>query len=1173
MNFNIKNLYSNNHLARINADFFTFLTKNRLNLAQQLKSAKEDKLDKRQESDLLIEISKILEDFLVNLFGIESENKKLQQKHYDLAIIYKIKRNFVQRVVAKELKEQIDDFDGFRFLQDKKITGDIDEIELKLAQKIDKSAEEDLEILKKYSAWALYSDKGKKFHRNGALFILPQKIDYQNLINPSKIEQTIDPSNRGFNLTDQGYNLNRNLSEANYCIFCHKQEKDSCRKGVLNQEQSQSCKTNPLGIDLHGCPLDEKISEMNLLKSQGFSIAALAMAIIDNPMIAGTGHRICNDCMKSCIYQKQDPVDIPQIESRILKDVLALPYGFEIYSLLTRWNPLNLENTLPKKSSGKKILICGLGPAGYTLAHYLLNEGHEIVAIDGLKIEPLNPKISGIDELGNRCDFKPIKYLDEIYEPLSSRQIGGFGGVAEYGITVRWDKNFLKVIRLLLERRENFQMFGGIRFGSSITDKMAFETYDFDHIALCIGAGKPKIIDIENNFAKGVRLASDFLMSLQLTGAFKEELFTNLQIRLPIIVIGGGLTAIDTACEAQAYYFVQIKKFAQKVKILGKKNIWPLLNEEEKIIATEFLKDHERLNLHQSSLNNNLCHNTSDAHDEASNSINDNEFCHSFPAVKVIYRKKIQDSPSYRLNHEELKKAFEQNIEFIEEKRPKKAILDDFGHINSLECSDGSIFNCKSLLIAAGTLPNISPVTQDKIDINLDGKYFSQVKELNNGLNFITKINKNNQAISFFGDLHPDFEGNVVKAMASAKYGYQQINEILLCNDSSHKAVLNDDLRQTLGSAQSRFSDKALDNSTNNEFCHDDFRKKIATNFVAQIHKIERLSPYVIEITIHAPLLVKNTQVGQIFRLQNFHKFAKKIKNQIAAMEGIALTALDIDRKNGLISGIAVETGGSTSLIQYFKVGEPCVFMGPSGEATNIPKNETVVIIGGGRGNQPLTALAEAFMQNGCKVIFFAGYRKNDYVARQERMENSCHQIIFAIEEEKPNLKLNKSTSRQFCGTVIDAIKDYFLQHNTSNARSYCGDKASGNIRASEFYHDKLEKKHEDIGKIDRIFTIGNNYLMHEIAKLRHKNIVPAFKEAKYAITSLNSPMQCMMKGVCAQCLQKRVNDAGETEYFYSCANQDQNMDNFDFQHLHYRCEQNSLSEKITKLWINYINN
>ena len=67
------------------------------------------------------------------------------------------------------------------------------------------------------------------------------------------------------------------------------------------------------------------------------------MICVDNPLVAATGHRICNDCMKSCIYQKQDPVDIPQVETRMLKDVLALPWGFEIYSLLTRWNPLNLR--------------------------------------------------------------------------------------------------------------------------------------------------------------------------------------------------------------------------------------------------------------------------------------------------------------------------------------------------------------------------------------------------------------------------------------------------------------------------------------------------------------------------------------------------------------------------------------------------------------------------------------------------------------------------------------------------------------------------------------------------------------------------------------------------------------------------------------------------------------
>ena len=50
---------------------------------------------------------------------------------------------------------------------------------------------------------------------------------------------------------------------------------------------------------------------MHEAKRDGYAVAALAIAVIDNPMIAGTGHRICNDCMKACIYQKQDPVDIP----------------------------------------------------------------------------------------------------------------------------------------------------------------------------------------------------------------------------------------------------------------------------------------------------------------------------------------------------------------------------------------------------------------------------------------------------------------------------------------------------------------------------------------------------------------------------------------------------------------------------------------------------------------------------------------------------------------------------------------------------------------------------------------------------------------------------------------------------------------------------------------------
>src|SRR5258708_10289761 len=108
-----------------------------------------------------------------------------------------------------------------------------------------------------------------------------------------------------------------------------------------------------------------------MVKARGEPLAALGIIAVDNPMAAATGHRICNDCMKSCIYQKQQPVNIPQIETSILMDVLALPYGFEIYGLLTRWNPLNVARPHALPYNGKDVLVVGLGPAGYTLAHHL----------------------------------------------------------------------------------------------------------------------------------------------------------------------------------------------------------------------------------------------------------------------------------------------------------------------------------------------------------------------------------------------------------------------------------------------------------------------------------------------------------------------------------------------------------------------------------------------------------------------------------------------------------------------------------------------------------------------------------------------------------------------------------------------------------------------------------
>jgi len=69
-------------------------------------------------------------------------------------------------------------------------------------------------------------------------------------------------------------------------------------------------------------------------------------------------------------------------------------------------------------------------------------------------------------------------------EDLDERILAGFGGVSEYGITVRWDKNFLKVIRIALERKNNIRVYGGVRFGGTLTIEDAFDKLGFDHIAI-----------------------------------------------------------------------------------------------------------------------------------------------------------------------------------------------------------------------------------------------------------------------------------------------------------------------------------------------------------------------------------------------------------------------------------------------------------------------------------------------------------------------------------------------------------------------------------------------------------------------------------------------------------------------------------------------------------------
>ncbi len=1072
-------LYSAEGAARIDGQFAAHLRDADVDLAARLAAARANPqaLSRKDESELLLALGPHLEDFLALLFGIEPEVRALEEVHHELAPLYAVKRLFVQKkAMAAHKADVAATFDGAALRRDVEALLGETFTELGFAKAVTRWQQDEasnagaLDVAARYAAWASHTAEGRAAHKGGVLFRAPRKLDPLKLV-PLELTQVNGVAawklagghvrqRKGFALTDAGMDLPAALGEAHYCIWCHEQGKDSCAHGLPEKKPADGSvqeipfRKSPFGVVLAGCPLEEKISEFQKLRAEGWPVAALAIMCVDNPMVAATGHRICNDCMKSCIYQKTDPVDVPQSETRILKDVLALPWGFEIYSLLTRWNPLNLRRPLPLPATGKRVLVVGLGPAGFTLAHHLLNDGHAVAAIDGLKIEPLDAALSGITVTGGRVPFAPIRDAASLAEPLDDRLMAGFGGVAEYGITVRWDKNFLKVIRLLLERRAHFALYGGVRFGGTLDVDDAF-ALGFDHVAVAAGAGKPTVLELPNGLANGVRTASDFLMGLQLTGAAKRDSLANMQVRLPVIVVGGGLTAIDTATESLAYYPVQVEKFLSRYEALvagrGREAVDAAWTADERAVAAEFLAHARAIRAERAAA----------AKDGRAPRVT--ELLQSWGGATIAYRRRLIDSPAYTLNHEEVEKALEEGIRFAEGLTPLAVELDAEGRTCGLRVSeqhnDGDgvwheyaqvTLPARTLLVAAGTQPNTVLAREDAPHFHLAGKYFRLLDEDGREVTpvkglakpavpaVLTDIRKDGRATSFFGDLHPSYAGNVVKAMASATQGAPIVSRMLA---------------------------KVAPASSDND---DAFFGKLDREFRATVVRVERLTPTIVEVVVHAPAAARRFRPGQFYRLQNFEALAARSAGTRLAMEGIALTGAWVDKAKGLVSTIVLEMGGSSDLCTRLQPGERVILMGPTGAPTEIEPGETVVLAGGGLGNAVLFSIGQAFRSAGSRVLYFAGYKKHVDRYKVADIEAAADAVVWCC-DEAPGFAATRPQDRAFVGNIVAAMHAY----------------ASGALGPQPI----------PFADCDRIIAIGSDRMMAAVGAARHA-VLAAVAEA-----------------------------------------------------------------------------
>jgi NAD(P)H-flavin reductase len=218
--------------------------------------------------------------------------------------------------------------------------------------------------------------------------------------------------------------------------------------------------------------------------------------------------------------------------------------------------------------------------------------------------------------------------------------------------------------------------------------------------------------------------------------------------------------------------------------------------------------------------------------------------------------------------------------------------------------------------------------------------------------------------------------------------------------------------------------------------------------------------------------------------------------------------------------------------------------MGPTGTPTEIPQGETVLLAGGGLGNAVLFSIAAAMKKNGNRVIYFAGYKRPADLFKRRAIEDACDVVVWSV-DEGPAIATHRPQDRTLVGNIVQAMERYGR-----------GEFGEPQVRLSE---------------VNRLIAIGSDRMMDAVRQARHGLLNELFSN-HVAIGSINSPMQCMLKEVCSQCLQRQVDpETGKEQLVFSCFNQDQKLDAVDFQFLSQRLRQNSAAEKLTSLWLDHL--
>ena len=241
-----------------------------------------------------------------------------------------------------------------------------------------------------------------------------------------------------------------------------------------------------------GCPINNLIPEWNDLIYRGLWQEALERLHKTNNFPEFTG-RVCPaPCEGSCVLGIHNPpVTIKNIELSIID---------------TGWDEGWITPQPPSERTGKKVAIIGSGPAGLCAAAQLNQAGHWVTVFE-------------------RAD-RP-------------------GGLLMYGIpNMKLDKEKVLLRRLSILEQEGVKFKCNVEVGKDLPAQTLLD--EFDSTILCIGATKPRDLNIENRQLQGIHFAMEFLGAN--TQAVLDQKPHSNYISAQgkdVVIIGGGDTGTD----------------------------------------------------------------------------------------------------------------------------------------------------------------------------------------------------------------------------------------------------------------------------------------------------------------------------------------------------------------------------------------------------------------------------------------------------------------------------------------------------------------------------------------------------------------------------------------------------------------------------------------------------